>query len=153
MKRIYLCSIYLSTGWHRTIWNKSSTNTYLYNNSFVRFEVFTVMTMKNAVFWDVMPCGCYKNQYFGGKYCLYHQGDKNRWARNALAVPSNQSMLQLLVIANAFLARWFLSPWWWRQCIPLKCWFLQEPHMITSQKAAFFNNSFAWKINKIRIQY
>jgi hypothetical protein len=24
----------------------------------VRFEVFTVVTMKNAVFYDVTPCGC-----------------------------------------------------------------------------------------------
>jgi hypothetical protein len=23
----------------------------------VRFEVFTVVTMKNGVFWDVTPCG------------------------------------------------------------------------------------------------
>jgi hypothetical protein len=23
---------------------------------FVRFEVFTAVTMKNAVFWDVAPC-------------------------------------------------------------------------------------------------
>jgi hypothetical protein len=23
---------------------------------FVRFEVFTVVTVKNSVFWDVMPC-------------------------------------------------------------------------------------------------
>jgi hypothetical protein len=27
----------------------------------VRFEVFTAVTMKNAVFWDVTPCGSYKN--------------------------------------------------------------------------------------------
>jgi hypothetical protein len=26
------------------------------SNDFVRFEVFTVVTMKNAVFWDVAPC-------------------------------------------------------------------------------------------------
>jgi hypothetical protein len=25
-------------------------------NSYVRFEVFTVVTMKNAVFWGVAPC-------------------------------------------------------------------------------------------------
>jgi hypothetical protein len=31
----------------------------------VRFEVFTAVTMKNAVFWDVMLCGSYKNQRFG----------------------------------------------------------------------------------------
>jgi hypothetical protein len=28
---------------------------------FVRFEVFTVVTMKNGVFWDVTPCGSCKN--------------------------------------------------------------------------------------------
>jgi hypothetical protein len=33
---------------------------------FVRFEVFMVVTMKNGVFWDVTPCGSYKNQRFGG---------------------------------------------------------------------------------------
>jgi hypothetical protein len=25
--------------------------------SYVRFEVFTTVTMKNVVFWDVTPCG------------------------------------------------------------------------------------------------
>jgi hypothetical protein len=32
----------------------------------VRFEVFTAVTMKNVVFWDVMPCDSCKNQRFGG---------------------------------------------------------------------------------------
>jgi hypothetical protein len=32
----------------------------------VRFEVFTAVTMKNGVFWDVTPCGCCKNRRFGG---------------------------------------------------------------------------------------
>jgi hypothetical protein len=27
----------------------------------VRFEVFTAVTMKNGVFWVVMPCGSCKN--------------------------------------------------------------------------------------------
>jgi hypothetical protein len=27
----------------------------------VRFEVLTGVTMKNGVFWDVMPCGSCKN--------------------------------------------------------------------------------------------
>jgi hypothetical protein len=30
----------------------------------LRFEVFMTVTMKNAIFWDVMPCGScgfYKN--------------------------------------------------------------------------------------------
>jgi hypothetical protein len=33
---------------------------------FVRFEVFTVVTMKNGVFWNVTPCGSCKNIRFGG---------------------------------------------------------------------------------------
>jgi hypothetical protein len=32
---------------------------------YVRFEVSTAVTMKNSVFWDVMPCGSCKNRRFG----------------------------------------------------------------------------------------
>jgi hypothetical protein len=35
-------------------------------DGFVRLEVFTAVTMKNGVFWDVMPCGSHKNRRFGG---------------------------------------------------------------------------------------
>jgi hypothetical protein len=31
------------------------------NNFSEIFEVFTAMTMKGAVSWDVMPCGSFKN--------------------------------------------------------------------------------------------
>jgi hypothetical protein len=34
--------------------------------SVVRLEVFTAVTMKNGVFWDVTPCGSCKNRRFGG---------------------------------------------------------------------------------------
>jgi hypothetical protein len=44
---------------------KGSVNyTTRYNS--VRFEVFTTVTMKNGVFWDVTPCGSCKNRHFGG---------------------------------------------------------------------------------------
>jgi hypothetical protein len=33
---------------------------------YVRFEVFTAVTLKNGVFWDVTPCGSRKNRRFGG---------------------------------------------------------------------------------------
>jgi hypothetical protein len=33
---------------------------------YIRFEVFTAVTMKNAVFWCVTPCGSCKNRRFGG---------------------------------------------------------------------------------------
>jgi hypothetical protein len=52
------------------------------SHSFWRFDVFTSVTMKNYVFWDVMPCVSCKNRRFGGTYCLRHQGDKNQQSRN-----------------------------------------------------------------------
>jgi hypothetical protein len=45
---------------------------------YVRFEVFTAVTMKNAVFWDVTPCISCVNRRFGGKYRLHLQGRKIR---------------------------------------------------------------------------
>jgi hypothetical protein len=33
---------------------------------YVRFEVFTAVTMKNGVFWDVTPCSSCKNRRFVG---------------------------------------------------------------------------------------
>jgi hypothetical protein len=35
-------------------------------SAYVRFEVFTAVTMKNGVFWDVKPRGSCKNRRFGG---------------------------------------------------------------------------------------
>jgi hypothetical protein len=39
------------------------------------------VTMNNAVFWDVTPCGSYKNRCLGGTY-HHHHGNKNRRVRN-----------------------------------------------------------------------
>jgi hypothetical protein len=44
----------------------------------IRSEVFTAVTMKNGVFWNVTPCRSCKNRCVGGTKCLLHQGDKNR---------------------------------------------------------------------------
>jgi hypothetical protein len=35
---------------------------------YVRFEVFTAVTMKNGVFWVVPPCGSCKNPNFEVSY-------------------------------------------------------------------------------------
>jgi hypothetical protein len=48
----------------------------------IGFEVFTAMTMKNALYWEVTSCGSCKNRRFEGIYRLRHQGDKNQRARN-----------------------------------------------------------------------
>jgi hypothetical protein len=36
------------------------------DQSCVKFEVFTAVTMKNGVYWDVTPCGSCRNRHFGG---------------------------------------------------------------------------------------
>jgi hypothetical protein len=51
----------------------SNTNT----TTLVGFEVFTAVTTKNAIFWDVVPCRPHKNRLFGGTCRLYLQGRKN----------------------------------------------------------------------------
>jgi hypothetical protein len=48
------------------------------NAMFVRFEVFTAVTMKNAVFWDVAPYRSHVNRRFREKYRLHLQGSKIR---------------------------------------------------------------------------
>jgi hypothetical protein len=45
---------------------------------FVRFEVFTAVTMKKAVFWDVAPCRYCVNRRFGGTYRLHLQGRRKK---------------------------------------------------------------------------
>jgi hypothetical protein len=39
-------------------------------HGYVRFEVFMAVTMKNAIFLDVTPCGSCKNPHFGGMLVL-----------------------------------------------------------------------------------
>jgi hypothetical protein len=56
--------------------------------SLERFEVFTAMTIKNAVFCDVTPCSSCKNRRFGGTWRLLHQGDIGELG-TTLAVTNN----------------------------------------------------------------
>jgi hypothetical protein len=42
------------------------------SSCYVRFEVFTAVTMKNTVFLDVKLCSCVMNRRFGGTYDLHH---------------------------------------------------------------------------------
>jgi hypothetical protein len=66
-----------------------------------------------------------------------------------LAVASNRtkiliflrSVLLLLVTASVGLALKFLPPWRWRRYFPPKRLFLQDPQVVTSQKAAFFSGA------------
>jgi hypothetical protein len=106
---------------------------------YVRFEVFTSVTMKNAVFWDVAPCRYYVNRRFRGTYRLHLQGRiKNLWAM----IQREQAAATW---SRWFLARgFFLLPWRWRRYVPPKRRFIQYLHGATSQKTAFFI-VVAWK--------
>jgi hypothetical protein len=57
--------------------------------------------MKNAAFWDVMPCGTCGNRHFGGTYRLHHQGDKHRRSKsNVTSKEQPNCVPQLLVTSN-----------------------------------------------------
>jgi hypothetical protein len=68
----------------------------------IRFEVFTAVTMKTVVFWDVVPCRSCVNQRFGETYRLHLQGRKIRGR-----VTSVSKWLQTAHSAAIF-SRWFL---------------------------------------------
>jgi hypothetical protein len=50
----------------RPLW-LAETDPVDWSTFYVRFEVFTAVTMKNAALWDVTPCGSCKNRRFGEK--------------------------------------------------------------------------------------
>jgi hypothetical protein len=69
----------------------------------VRYDVFTVMTMKNAVLWDVTPCGSCKNRCFRGMSRLHHQLTSNQRTllRNTMwEFNSRSSSSQCTSVAN-----------------------------------------------------
>jgi hypothetical protein len=64
----------------------------------VGFEVLTAMTMKNTVFWVLLPCSMEKDQPFGGRK-LHFQGRTVSQARNQQRqVASSASFGFLLVV-------------------------------------------------------
>jgi hypothetical protein len=71
---------------HLDAWKKSKLKK-KGNYKILRIEVFTAVTMKNAVFWDVAPCTSCVNRRFGGTYRLHLQGRKIR--ENSLQPPAD----------------------------------------------------------------
>jgi hypothetical protein len=56
----------------------SVTGNVLFQFLYIEFEVFTAVTMKNAVFWNAAPYRSCVNLRFGGTYRLHLQGRKIR---------------------------------------------------------------------------
>jgi hypothetical protein len=94
---------------------------------YVRFEVFTAVTMKNAVFWDVAPCRSCVNRRFGGTYRL-HLLDREIRARGTSCI----HLLTLVPRSRIFL------PWRWRRYFLPKRRFTQDLHGATSQNMTLF---------------
>jgi hypothetical protein len=73
----------------------------------VKFEVFTAVTMKNGVFWDVTPCDSLRTDVSEELSASFIRGTRIDELGTKLAVTSNQRMLvflrsvrQLLVTAS-----------------------------------------------------
>jgi hypothetical protein len=81
----------------------------------VKFEVVTVVAMKNAVVWVVMPCGSCMNRCFRGMHAA------KKYYSHIAFLPS---ICWLLVTANVVPSSLILSLWWWRCYIPPKHRFL-----------------------------
>jgi hypothetical protein len=63
----------------------------------VRVEVFTAVTMKNAVFWDFAPCRCGVNRRIGGTYRLHLLGRrKNPRSHLLTLVPGSRILSSTL---------------------------------------------------------
>jgi hypothetical protein len=73
------------------MWNRSKHTHFTKFRIYVRSEVFTAVTMKNSVLWDVEPCRPCVNRRFRGTYHLHFQGRKirlrgtsvSRWLQHA----------------------------------------------------------------------
>jgi hypothetical protein len=60
----------------------------------VIFEVFTAVTTKNGVFWDVTPYGSCKNRRFGGLSASFIRATRIGEVGTTLAVTSNRRTLR-----------------------------------------------------------
>jgi hypothetical protein len=63
---------------------------------YVRFEVFTAMTTKNGVFWDVTPCGSCKNRVSQELRASFIRVTRVGEVGTTLALTSNRLVLCLV---------------------------------------------------------
>jgi hypothetical protein len=105
-----------------------------------------VVTVKNAIFWNVMPCGFVRTNVLEERIASIIRVIRIDELGTTLAVTSNQRMLQrntaqlwLLVTAN-FPNLLILVTLMMEAIRSSEHRFLQEPHGITSQKTVFFKS-------------
>jgi hypothetical protein len=107
-----------------TVWNAGKLNwvkiqIFIY---LLRFEVFTAVTMKNAVFWDVAPCRSFVNRRFGGT-----------WLQPPAHAGSSLTDFSTLKMEAIYSSE-----------TSVHTWSIQDLHGATSQTTAFFIYLFVW---------
>jgi hypothetical protein len=85
----------------------------------VRFEVFTTVTMKNGVFWDVTPCALVRTDILEERSASFIRMTRIGELGTTLTVTSNRRTLPK------------------KYRIPPKLRFHTEPHGVTSHKTPF----------------
>jgi hypothetical protein len=94
--------------------------------------------MKNAVFWDVTPCGSWKIDVSDELSPYIIRVTRIGELGITLAVTSSGRTQRLLVVANLVPSSPILIALMMGALHPPKRRFLQEPHGVTSQKTALF---------------
>jgi hypothetical protein len=69
-----------------------------------------VLSMKNAVFWDVAPCRSCVNRRFGGTCRLHLQGRKIRDRGTSVSRLLQTAQSYVMVVVKIFYQEWNLSP-------------------------------------------
>jgi hypothetical protein len=116
-RRENLRSYIALTGW--ALWRRRNVFPVRYELSFyIRFEVFTAVTMKNGVFWDVTPCGFVRTDVSEELSVSFIRVTRIRELGTTLAVTSHHSenlkfymiMLQVRTFCNT-------EPNYWSPCV------------------------------------
>jgi hypothetical protein len=63
-------------------------------DNYIRFGIFMAVTMTNAVFWDITPCGSCENRHFGERIAPVISVKRFGELGATLAVTSNRSTLR-----------------------------------------------------------
>jgi hypothetical protein len=100
-------------------------------NSVVKFEAFTAVTVKNAVFWSVTSCGSSKVWHFGGTHRFHFQGKNSATQEKSF---SFGVVLQLLVLLTLFLARCIFPLWLEMEAILLRNVGSYDSHMASHSR-------------------
>jgi hypothetical protein len=127
-----------------------SANVGMWNVISVTFEVFTAVTMKNAVFWDVAPCSTYVN------WCSSETSVRTRTARRRI---SENCILQVWLVFVKYYELVYkdLEDCLFRKQTPRRCiqtsWVQLHPRALILNKRASLSRDLTCSAWVLRRQY